>query len=78
MTRLTFYLRNLRILDNVDPDRVRLRVIEGDVLNTGRLKEAMAGTNVVHANPPAIFIKGEQGICELVWLLDGIRGPTGF
>ena len=46
--RLTLYLRNSRRLRNPDPDRAR--VIEGDVLDTSRLKEAMAGQDVVYAN----------------------------
>lgn len=46
--RLTLYLRNSRRLKNVD--RNRARVIEGDVLDTGKVKEAMAGQDVVYAN----------------------------
>jgi uncharacterized protein YbjT (DUF2867 family) len=46
--RLTLYPRNSRRLKNVD--RNRARVIEGDVLDTGKLKEAMAGQDVVYAN----------------------------
>jgi len=46
--RLTLYLRNSRRLKSVD--RNRARVIEGDVLDTGKLKEAMAGQDVVYAN----------------------------
>jgi uncharacterized protein YbjT (DUF2867 family) len=39
--QLTLYVRNARRLKNVDPSRAR--VVEGDVLDTARLKEAMAG-----------------------------------
>jgi uncharacterized protein YbjT (DUF2867 family) len=46
--RLTLYLRNSHRLRNVDPTRAR--VIDGDVLDTARLKEAMAGQDVVYAN----------------------------
>jgi uncharacterized protein YbjT (DUF2867 family) len=46
--RLTLYLRNSRRLRNVDPNRAR--VIEGDVLDPSKLKEAMAGQDVVYAN----------------------------
>jgi uncharacterized protein YbjT (DUF2867 family) len=46
--RLTLYLRNARRLRNVDSTRAR--VIEGDVLDTQKLKEAMAGQDVVYAN----------------------------
>ncbi len=45
---LTLYLRNSRRLRSIDPGRAR--VVEGDVLNTGRLKQAMAGQEVVYAN----------------------------
>lgn len=46
--QLTLYVRNARRLKNVDPSRAR--VVEGDVLDTARLKEAMAGQDVVYAN----------------------------
>jgi uncharacterized protein YbjT (DUF2867 family) len=46
--RLTLYLRDARRLKNVDPTRAR--VVEGDVLDTSKLKEAMAGQDVVYAN----------------------------
>jgi uncharacterized protein YbjT (DUF2867 family) len=46
--RLTLYLRNARRLRNVDSTRAR--VIEGDVLDTQKLKEAMVGQDVVYAN----------------------------
>ena len=45
---LTLYLRNSGRLRSVDPERAR--VIEGDVLDTGKLKQAMAGQDVVYAN----------------------------
>lgn len=44
-TRLTLYLRDPRKLRNVNPSRTR--VIEGDVMDTAKLKEAMAGQDVV-------------------------------
>ena len=46
--KLTLYVRNARKLKNVDPNRAR--GIEGDVLDTAKLKEAMAGQDVVYAN----------------------------
>jgi uncharacterized protein YbjT (DUF2867 family) len=46
--RLTLYLRNVRKLKNVDPNRTH--VIEGDVVDTNKLKEAMRGQDVVYAN----------------------------
>lgn len=46
--QLTLYLRNPRKLGNIDSNRVR--VIEGDVLDVAKLKEAMVGQDVVYAN----------------------------
>jgi uncharacterized protein YbjT (DUF2867 family) len=46
--KLTLYLRNSQRLRNIDSDRVR--VIEGDVMNIEKLKEAMIGQEVVYAN----------------------------
>lgn len=46
--RLTLYLRNSQRLKNVDHSRAR--VVEGDVLDTDKLKEAMAGQEVAYAN----------------------------
>jgi uncharacterized protein YbjT (DUF2867 family) len=46
--RLTLYLRNVRKLKNVDPNRTH--VIEGDVVDTNKLKEAVRGQDVVYAN----------------------------
>jgi uncharacterized protein YbjT (DUF2867 family) len=46
--RLTLYVRSARRLGRVEPDRVR--VIEGDVLDATKLREAMAGQDVVYAN----------------------------
>ena len=47
--RLTLYLRNakrLKLSDHAD----RVRVVEGDVLDTKALESAMAGQDVVYAN----------------------------
>jgi saccharopine dehydrogenase-like NADP-dependent oxidoreductase len=46
--KLTLYLRDRRKLKQIDSDRVR--VVQGDVLDTGKLAEAMAGQGVVYAN----------------------------
>jgi uncharacterized protein YbjT (DUF2867 family) len=46
--QLTFYMRNSRRLSNIDSNRVR--VIEGDVMELEKLKEAMTGQDVVYAN----------------------------
>jgi uncharacterized protein YbjT (DUF2867 family) len=45
---LTLYLRNAQRLQGLKSDRIR--VVEGDVLNLAKLKEAMKGQNVVYAN----------------------------
>lgn len=45
---VTLYLRRAHRLRNPDPARVR--VVEGDVLDTARLQEAMRGQDVVYAN----------------------------
>ncbi|MBT2720005.1 NAD(P)H-binding protein [Bacillus sp. ISL-46] len=46
--QLTLYLRNSRNSKNMDSNRVR--VIEGDVTDLEKLKEAMIGQDVVYAN----------------------------
>ncbi|MFY0760894.1 SDR family oxidoreductase [Metabacillus dongyingensis] len=46
--QLTLYLRNSGRLRNMDSNRVR--VIEGDVLDKEKLKEAIIGQDVVYAN----------------------------
>nr|WP_159465247.1 NAD(P)H-binding protein [Scandinavium goeteborgense] len=45
---LTLYLRQADRLKNPDPSRVM--IIEGDVLNTRRLQDAMSGQDIVYAN----------------------------
>jgi nucleoside-diphosphate-sugar epimerase len=45
---LTLFLRDERRLRNTDVSRCR--IIEGDVLNYGQLKEAIAGQDIVYAN----------------------------
>lgn len=46
--QLTLYLRNSHRLRNINSNRVR--IIEGDVLDIEKLKEAMIGQDVVYAN----------------------------
>jgi uncharacterized protein YbjT (DUF2867 family) len=46
--QLTLYMRNSRRLRNIDSNRVQ--VIEGDVMDLVKLKEAMNGQDVVYAN----------------------------
>jgi uncharacterized protein YbjT (DUF2867 family) len=73
--RLTLYLRNARRLRNPAPDRVR--VVEGDVLDTAALTAAMAGQDVVYANlagdlvPMAravVQAMHQAGVRRLVWI----------
>ena len=45
---LTLYLRDPRKLTKIDSDRVR--VVQGDVLDTKKLEKMMAGQDVVYAN----------------------------
>jgi uncharacterized protein YbjT (DUF2867 family) len=45
---LTLYLRDPRKLKKIDSNRVR--IVAGDVLDTKKLEEAMAGQDVVYAN----------------------------
>lgn len=46
--KLTLYLRNPGRLKNLEPSRTR--VVEGDVMDLEKLKEAMRGQDVVYAN----------------------------
>ena len=46
--QLTLYLRNKNNLRNMESSRNR--VVEGDVLDIERLKDAMKGQDVVYAN----------------------------
>ena len=46
--RLTLYLRRASRLTNIDPSRVT--IVEGDVLDTKALRDAMKGQDVVYAN----------------------------
>jgi uncharacterized protein YbjT (DUF2867 family) len=46
--RLTLYLRRATRLQNPDPERVR--IVEGDVLDSKTLQGAMRGQDVVYAN----------------------------
>jgi uncharacterized protein YbjT (DUF2867 family) len=73
--QLTLYLRKARRLKEVDPSRAR--VVDGDVLDTARLKEAMAGQDVVYANLAgdlARMARGvvramdETGVHRLIWI----------
>ncbi|MBM7694688.1 uncharacterized protein YbjT (DUF2867 family) [Peribacillus deserti] len=73
--QLTLYLRNSRNLIHIDSNRVQ--VIEGDVLDIEKLKEAMVGQDVVYANlagsleSMAISVveaMNASGIKRLIWI----------
>jgi uncharacterized protein YbjT (DUF2867 family) len=72
---LTLYVRNGRRLKHTDPDRAR--VVEGDVLNTNKLREAMSGQDVVFAALDGELEKmarsvvkamDEAGVRRLIWI----------
>ena len=58
--QLTLYLRNSFRIRNIHPSRVR--VFEGDVLDSEKLTEAMVGQDVVYAN-----LAGSCGSNEYNW-----------
>jgi uncharacterized protein YbjT (DUF2867 family) len=60
--QLTLYLRNSSRLRNMDSKRVR--VIEGDVLDIEKLKDAMIGQDVVYANLAGNLERMVQTILE--------------
>jgi uncharacterized protein YbjT (DUF2867 family) len=72
---LTLYLRNSRRLRNIDTNRVR--VIEGDVMDLEKLKEAMIGQDVVYANlagnleqmaKTIVDAMDATGVKRLIWI----------
>jgi uncharacterized protein YbjT (DUF2867 family) len=72
---LTLYLRNSRRLRNIDTSRVR--VIEGDVMDPKKLKEAMIGQDVVYANltgnleqmaKTIVDAMDTTGVKRLIWI----------
>jgi uncharacterized protein YbjT (DUF2867 family) len=73
--QLTLYLRNSRRLKNMESNRIR--VIEGDVMNTEKLKEAMIGQDVVYANldgkleqmtKTVVEVMETTGVKRLIWI----------
>jgi saccharopine dehydrogenase-like NADP-dependent oxidoreductase len=73
--QLTLYLRNPRRQNNIPSNRVR--VIEGDVLDSETLKEAMIGQDVVYANlagnmeqmaKTIVEAMNATGIKRLIWI----------
>ena len=72
---LTLYLRNSRRLRNIDTNRVR--VIEGDVMDLEKLKEAMIGQDVIYANlagnleqmaKTIVDAMDDTGVKRLIWV----------
>jgi uncharacterized protein YbjT (DUF2867 family) len=82
--QLTLYLRNSGRLKNIDSNRVR--IIEGDVLDNEKLKEAMIGQDVVYANLAGQLERMAQNVVEamdatgikrLIWISSmGIYGEV--
>ncbi|MBT2734758.1 SDR family oxidoreductase [Bacillus sp. ISL-7] len=73
--QLSLYLRNSRRLRNIDTNRVR--VIEGDVMDLEKLKEAMIGQDVVYANlagnleqmaKTIVDAMDDTGVKRLIWV----------
>ncbi|WP_160724708.1 SDR family oxidoreductase [Bacillus sp. USDA818B3_A] len=73
--QLTLYLRNSRRIRNIDSNRVR--VIEGDVMDLEKLKEAMIGKDVVYANlagnleqmaKTVVEAMDATGVKRLIWI----------
>ena len=73
--QLTLFLRNARRLKQLEQNRAR--VVEGDVLDTARLKQAMAGQDVVYANlagdlermaKSVVTAMDETGVRRLIWI----------
>jgi uncharacterized protein YbjT (DUF2867 family) len=73
--QLTLYLRNSGRLRQIDSSRAR--VIEGDVLDIERLKEAMVGQDVVYANldgrleqlaKTVVAAMDATGVKRLIWI----------
>lgn len=73
--QLTLYLRNSSRLKNMELSRVK--VMEGDVLDSEKLKEAMVGQDVVYANLAGslelmaknmVEAMNESSIKRLIWI----------
>ncbi|MBA2876254.1 SDR family oxidoreductase [Thermaerobacillus caldiproteolyticus] len=73
--QLTLYLRNSHRLKNINSNRVR--IIEGDVLDIEKLKEAMIGQDVVYANLAGnleqmakniVEAMNATGVKRLIWI----------
>jgi uncharacterized protein YbjT (DUF2867 family) len=73
--QLTLYLRKSSRIKNINPSRVR--VIEGDVLDSEKLKEALIGQDVVYANlagslelmaKNVVDAMNATGVKRLIWI----------
>jgi nucleoside-diphosphate-sugar epimerase len=73
--QLTLYLRKSSRIKNINPSRVR--VIEGDVLDSEKLKEALIGQDVVYANLAGslelmakniVEAMNATGVKRLIWI----------
>ncbi|MEK4012088.1 SDR family oxidoreductase [Peribacillus sp. FSL M8-0224] len=73
--QLTLYMRNSRRLRKIDSNRVQ--VIEGDVIDLEKLKEAMNGQDVVYANlagnleqmaTTVVEAMNATGVKRLIWI----------
>jgi uncharacterized protein YbjT (DUF2867 family) len=73
--QLTLYLRNSNKLRDIETNRVR--IIEGDVLDIEKLKEAMNGQDVVYANlagsleqmaKTVVEAMNATGLKRLIWI----------
>lgn len=82
--QLTLYLRNAKRLQHLEPNRVR--IIEGDVLDIEKRKEAMIGQDVVYANlagrleqmaKTVVKAMDTTGLKRLIWISSmGIYGEV--
>lgn len=80
--QLTLYLRNASRLRNLDSNRIH--VVEGDILDSKKLKETMVGHDVIYANlagqleqmaHAVVEAMNETGIKRLIWISSmGIYG----
>jgi hypothetical protein len=59
---LTLYLRRSKRLQNPDPRRVR--IVEGDVLDSEALTEAMTGQDLVYARPRGRAVSWARRVTE--------------
>ncbi len=68
---LTLYLRRSSRLQNPDPSRVK--IVEGDVLDAGALRDAMRGQDVVYANLVGDMARQARAIIDAMHAVDLMR-----